>query len=452
MIDGYYRNGKLFLAELLKRKDDDKYFGMNEVDEILKDLSIDDDFIKENLKEPAMEFVGRITISNKTSERDILKAFKGKGFPISSRSYNAGITPTFFKTSKGECSYCGNKDEVLNHVSYIFPFFRKIDSITPDNNKLKLCKKCAFTLYSGMAYLYQKGAELLFFFDSYNFKSLKKINHFFKKEADLLDPSNKNRIRKFDRYPTYHPYDTIFIIFFEFVKRLHQKNLLSELEEVSNEVRLLMSYGSGQIYHYYVLEGNLINKLTRFFRTLMEKGKEFKSEQNNIPTEDLILSRFFINLRINKGKFEEDTRLRNLFVEYIIKNEKINFEIINEIIMRRIKDKTKPHVPPYYKTFITTFLEVFGLSEEKDMFERLNGLGYALGNRMKGTNLESYIWEVFRARGAEELYNVLVELQLKLKDSMDLRPLKEHEDEWRKVKAIIVNGMANALYGGGKSE
>lgn len=451
MIDEYYRNGQLFLSKLLKRKDEDRYFGIGEVEGILGDLEIDDDFIKENIREPAKEFIGEVSIGDTTSERDILRAFKGKGFPISSRSYNAGITSTFFKTSKGECSYCGNKDEVLNHVSYIFPFFRKIDSITPDNNKLKLCKKCAFTLYSGMAFLYQKGAELLFFFDSYDFKSLDRINRFFKYEADLLDPSNKNRIRRFDRYPTYHPYDTIFIIFFEFVKRLYQKNLLSELEEVSNEVRLLMSYGSGQIYHYYILEGNLINRLTRFFRTLMEKGRESKSEQHNIPAEDLILSGFFTNMWINKGKFEENTSLRDLFVKDLLKG-KINFEVINEIIMMRIKGKNRPYIPPYYKTFITTFLEVFGLSEEKDMFEKLNGLGYALGNRMKGTNLESYIWEVFRARGAEELYNVLVELQLKLKDSMDLRPLKEHEDEWRKVKAIIVNGMANALYGGGKSE
>ena len=67
---------------------------------------------------------------------------------------------------------------------------------------------------------------------------------------------------------------------------------------------------------------------------------------------------------------------------------------------------------------------------------------------MKETNLENFVWDVFRARGVEQFYSTLVELQAKLKTSIDLRTLNEYEQGWREAKAILLNGMLNALYGG----
>ncbi|WP_367883757.1 hypothetical protein [Thermococcus peptonophilus] len=90
---------------------------------------------------------------------------------------------------------------------------------------------------------------------------------------------------------------------------------------------------------------------------------------------------------------------------------------------------------------------------DKETFEKINGLGYALGKAMKGTNLERYQWELFRARGGfEEFVNKLVELQAKLETGLDLRPVYENRNEWKVVKAILLNGMLNALYGGDKGE
>ena len=42
--------------------------------------------------------------------------------------------------------------------------------------------------------------------------------------------------------------------------------------------------------------------------------------------------------------------------------------------------------------------------------------------------------------------NKLVELQAKLETTLDLRPIYENEREWKVVKAILLNGMLNALY------
>jgi len=88
---------------------------------------------------------------------------------------------------------------------------------------------------------------------------------------------------------------------------------------------------------------------------------------------------------------------------------------------------------------------------DKESFERINSLGYSLGKSMKGTNLENYIWEIFRSRGEEQFLNSLVELQLKLQRTIDLRPINEYEN-WKEAKAILLNGIVNALYGDEKKE
>ena len=89
---------------------------------------------------------------------------------------------------------------------------------------------------------------------------------------------------------------------------------------------------------------------------------------------------------------------------------------------------------------------------DKELFERINRLGYELGKEMRGTNLENFVWDIHRARGAEQFYTSLVELQAKLKTSIDLRPINEYEKGWREAKAILLNGMLNAIYGGKRNE
>ena len=114
------------------------------------------------------------------------------------------------------------------------------------------------------------------------------------------------------------------------------------------------------------------------------------------------------------------------------------------------RKKSNLRFPFYYRDFIVTYMGVFGM--DKELFERINRLGYELGKEMRGTNLENFVWEIHRARGAEQFYSSLVELQAKLKTSIDLRPINEYEKGWKEAKAILLNGMLNAIYGGKRNE
>ncbi len=430
MLDAYKRNGELFLASI---KQEDKN----------KNRSIDD-LIKENFRKPVLELVGHTRIGENASELDILKALKNY-FEVSSSSREI-LNASFFKTGKGTCSLCGKTTDVFSNRSYIFPFERKIDSIAPEDMRLQFCKECGFTLYCGMAYLYANAkGTIKFFFDSYNQKNLWKINNIFK-NLDLQDPNNYNKIKSFGVF-TYHPYETLFVIIFEFVNRLKEKNLINEVKDI-DDVKLLLAVGSGQIYETHIIEGDKLNKFVEFFSKMIDDSKELykkiDKEKVHIDGNHLIFRGFFDNLTVGQTT-EEKSRLRNLFVKDLL-DKKINFIILNEIIMERVKNKEKSPVPFHYYAFLNLYMNTFKMETEQQMFNRINGLGFEIGNKIKGTNLDNFIWEIFRARGIEEFYNVLVELQAKLEMKMDLRPINEYEKEWRKAKAVLLNGILNALY------
>lgn len=150
MLDEHYRNGELFIAELIKRRDASNY--SLSMDEILKRVKITDEFIRENFREPMIEFFGHSNVSGGSTEAQIIGLFR-KYFEVSGKTKEI-LRTSFFNTKMGVCSYCGKETEVFSHVSYIFPLYRKIDSITPSEAKLRFCKRCGFILYSGVAYLY----------------------------------------------------------------------------------------------------------------------------------------------------------------------------------------------------------------------------------------------------------------------------------------------------------
>lgn len=80
------------------------------------------------------------------------------------------------------------------------------------------------------------------------------------------------------------------------------------------------------------------------------------------------------------------------------------------------------------------------------MFEKINGLGYAIGKKVKEEKKESSLWDIFRTRTAEDFVTALVGIQLKLRTTLDLREVEANKSRWREIKAILLNGMANALF------
>lgn len=249
----------------------------------------------------------------------------------------------------------------------------------------------------------------------------------------------------------------MFLILFEFIKRLKSKNYFGEFREISPNIKLILLEGSKQFYSYRVIDGDIFNKFALFFSDLIDLGEQIHKNSDNeslkkIIPANLIVSGFFNNLIIGVGKFSESSwerlsegsRKRNEFTRSLFEGE-LDFIILNEILMERKKQNKK--LPFHYKTFVSKYMEVFNL--DKESFEKINKMGYALGIKMKGTNLENFVWDIFRTRGLEQFFSSLVELQAKLKVNMDLRSINQHEKGWRESKAILLNGMLNAIYGGG---
>ena len=80
MLDEYYRNGELFIAELIRKREENKAFLTT--DEILEDVKVDDEFIKENFREPVIEFLGHSNVSERSTEGVIIDLFR-KYFEVS---------------------------------------------------------------------------------------------------------------------------------------------------------------------------------------------------------------------------------------------------------------------------------------------------------------------------------------------------------------------------------
>ena len=136
IIDEYYRNGEVFLADMIIRNKKVLFRDERTYKDVLDELKIDDDFIKENFRKPVIALVGG-HIGNNDPEENVIKCIR-KYFKLSGRTKKI-LDSSFFKTKKGLCSYCGEETQVFDHVMYIFPVVRKIDSIMPDNNKPYFC-------------------------------------------------------------------------------------------------------------------------------------------------------------------------------------------------------------------------------------------------------------------------------------------------------------------------
>jgi hypothetical protein len=438
MLDAYLKNGELFLREM----------GIGEVTP---------EVIEESYLLPVAEMANGTPVD---SDEDALALLRRFGFELSGKTKE--IFPALVKGKNGICSICGKKTLVVPNRAFIFPFERKIDSVVDEGTRLHFCIEHAFKLYSAMAYLYTVpvgNSTLRFFFDAPE-RELRRFKRTFKDDfwrenfrvtAETRDGKRKYSISTKLALSRYHPSEAFFAVLHEFVKFLKNRRMLKETVEVGRTVRAYLIYGSGQIYRERVIEGTTLEKLIGFIDAIQEAGKEANWGKRHLEKRDSAVVLFYEMLEVPRGKDRAKNFLeREEFISKLLSG-RFDFVLLNEIFMERVKNKLP--LPAYYLTWARSYFEAFGGDVvDKETFERINGLGYTLGRKMKGTNLERYQWELFRARGFEEFVNKLVELQTKLETSLDLRPVYEKRNEWKVVKAILLNGMLNALYGGEKGE
>ncbi len=436
MLDAYLKNGELFL----------KSMGITEITE---------ETIKRAYLWPIGEMSG-LSVGSEEEARAIIRAFK---FEVPRQDSKVKIydTLTFQKSTKGTCSICGRTGKVVSNKAFIFPFERKIDSIVNERNRLTFCREHAFTLYSAMANLFTVpvGDKTLKFFFAGPERDLRRFLRAFKsfwRERFGVVVRERNGKKGYSlrvnlTLSKNHPNEAFFAVLHEFVKSLHNRGLLGEVSGRTIRAYLVQRLDKkGQRYGENVIEGTTLEKLIAFLDMVQEQGKEVQWGRKHFQPRDSAVALFYENLEIPRsGKDRSKNTLeREEFIGKLLVG-RLDFVLLNAIMMERAKRKLP--LPLYYYTWAVSYLEVFGGGNvDVETFKQINGLGYALGKAMRGTNLERYLWELFRARGFEEFVNKLVELQAKLETTLDIRPIYENEREWKVVKAILLNGMLNALY------
>jgi len=440
MLDAYLRNGELFLEDM----------GITEITE---------DVVRGNYLLPIREMIANLAPVESDSEAiALLRKF---GFELSGKTQE--LLPSLIPNKPGTCSICGKGTRVVLNKAFIFPFERKVDSIVNEKNRLTFCMEHAFKLYSAMANVYTvpvwDSVTLRFFFDSSR-ENLADMNNFFREGfwSNRLEIERKEEkkikysVRVRLEMSKYHPNEAFFAIMHSFVKHLHEAGLLRRAEDIAGAVDVHVVYGSGQFYEHRLIKGSTFERLIRFVDEIQRAGMATTWGRRHLGSRDAAVVMFYESLEIPRGKADRTKNFleREEFFKKLLAGS-FDFILLNRIFMERLKHGLP--LPPYYHRWARSYLEVFGGDIlDAQAFERINGLGYALGKAMKGTNLERYQWELFRARGFEEFLNKLVELQAKLELSLDLRPIYENEREWKVVKAVLLNGMLNALHGRGKEE
>ena len=107
----------------------------------------------------------------------------------------------------------------------------------------------------------------------------------------------------------------------------------------------------------------------------------------------------------------------------------------------------------FYNLMVKSILEGLNMVDEMKVFERVNAIGYGLGKEaenLMGKSAQSALWDIFRTRTASDFVDALVKVQIKLRTSLNLREIEANKSRWREVRAILLNGMANALFRGGE--
>jgi len=479
-----YRNGLivLFLNTEFEEVTDDEIQAVVE--------KVDDDFIKKHtLDGPSALAAGRVNLPQIETMNDLNWALRRFG-GFKTTTYQKGtIDQLFFgKTEKGRCAHCGSTDDVIGNTAAIFPYEVEWGKgqglfLAPPQKRLAFCRRCAFLIYSGMGNTFnvlsgrngrkQKVRRINIIFDSILLASL----YLMVKNFRRIQTFANSNARKLTLVPG-GTHDALLFSIYEFFCTLakispapaetddDEKTSANEGEPpdgsiitnadfapfkfVKNINMFYLTSGKEEIPEGGMIDGNRLFGLMRFFMSLHETANKTDATGRRRPPFEA-----FMEGMTFQGSNEADT-LRNEFCGRLL-NKEVSYHLITKLIFLKLGDKKQKDLikkgfspaPPYYLTVIRRYLEVFGTEEERKRFEELNRLGYYLGTAMKGTkNLENFVWEVFRARGFEELLGALSELQLKLKQEQDWRPVLDNKNDWKTTKSIILNGMINGIYSG----
>jgi hypothetical protein len=364
-----------------------------------------------------------------------------------------------------KCSICGSEGVKKNTV-LLYPFERKIVNYFPsfkEKDRLKLCmlhQKICF--YSFGNIFYNMSGEK----PDYRVSIFYPSSEDFEKIATLAKRLQQIRISNIENnffqnirpegISTYYPYEFLYPSMFSFYcwslgREKEKREIVNVLSDVKVE---LVSYLTGKLDIFDTCAS--ITRLDDLFRIFDKFDRNLKVVNGRTRAKGKksfglkeVFNRFFNNLTIDGKNFEDKNKLREQWIKCLLQKHKVDYITLNEIVMDNIRTQWKKgeryRFIGFYNLIIKSILEVINMDELK-MFEQVNGMGYSLGKRAEDTLGESVLWDVFRTRTAEDFIETLVRTQVKMRTSLDLRKIQENKSQWREVKAILLNGMANALF------
>lgn len=473
MLSEWYNNGLAEVYILFREtKEDPIYLEPDEIkkefEKLTKDREKFEQFLDENKDVPLSNIKIQTERNGKTFD-DIKRLFSLSSSTrriITNKGIWEGIGFRIANKTK-TCSICGSPGTKLN-TALLFPFDRKLLNyycgLDEGANRLRLCSLCqkiCFYSFGNIFYSKSNDRVTIFFPNSDDYEKI----------ARLSTRLKQIRIQNIDKaWPfcnirpegirVYYPSEFLLSILFtlyRWSKEKNDKEILNILEDVNIE---LISYNAGRglsIYDSY----DTITKLDDIFRVFAQFEEKINSLNKSRKLNDKdplkqtkVFNSFFNSLTIDGKDYEAQNRLREDWTKTLLKKRKIDFITLNKIVMENIKTKRSAYrFISFYDLMIKSILEGLNMVDEMRVFENVNNIGYRLGKeaeRIMGKSAQSVIWDIFRTRTASDFVDALVKAQIKLRTTLDLREIEANKSRWREIKAVLLNGMANALFRGGE--
>lgn len=464
MLLDWYNNGLaeayiIFEKYYTVRKGSKKFAGVNlkkEFQKILSNKCELEKFLDKYKQEP----LNNIKIKKKDGSYDIKGLFPAtKKQKKDSKNIWDKIGYGTIDIKNEKCSLCNNVGVKLNTQRF-FPFERKIVNYFPsfkEKDRLKLCtfhQKVYFYSFGNILYNKSDDRMTIFFPSSEDFEKIANLSKWLQQiRVSNIEIDFFRNIRP-EGIVTYYPYEFLYPSLFALYnwslgREKEKRNILNVLTDMKVE---LVSYLTGGLnifdtYASITRIDDLFRIFDNFENNLKVINKRTRAKSKKSFSIKKVFNWFFNSLTIDGKNFEDKNKLREQWTKCLLQKYKVDYITLNEIVMDNIRTKRNNYkFIGFYDLIIKSILEVIDM-DELNMFEQVNRMGYGLGKKAEDTLGESVLWDVFRTRTADDFVETLVRTQVKLRTSLDLRKIEESKSQWREVKAILLNGMANALFG-----
>lgn len=426
----------------------------------------------EKLKENQKEFIKfldkyrEIPFQNIKIKRTDKKGYDIKNlFPRSSKQRLTGkkdiwkIIDFGIKNKKNKCSICNSIGTKKNTV-LIFPFERKILNYFTEfqeDTRINLCPVCQRVCFFSFGNIYynRSGDRVsLLFLTGIDYEKIVNLSEKMKQLRITAMENNPFANLRLEHTVTAYPFEYLLGVLFEFYKRysVQSDSVFDLFQEVDV---VLTSYLVETLKIFDICETlSRLDRVFQIFRTFdvsinrLNKVIEKKGKRPINTTEAFYY--FFNDLLIEGKEVSDRCMLRERWARHLLTKWGVDYLTLNEIVMENIRKRRSAYqFIQFYDIFIESILsrKEEMMEKEVEFFNHLNSLGYALGKSVEEGPGESALWDIFRTRTAEDFVETLVRVQLKMRSSLDLREIEANKQRWREVKAIILNGMANALFG-----